>query len=92
MAANESKQHQKCMQQFIDLANDMKNDGVPTRVVSAALMTASGIYTTYTVAGNTGGLNASGIDKVTAAYRQSLENVQQAKREDVEHKQQQQQQ
>ncbi len=90
MADNDSQQHQQCMQRFIDLANTMKNEGVATRVVSAALMTASGVYTTYTVAGNSGGLNPSGIDKVTAAYRQSLENVQKAKRADMDQKQQQQ--
>ncbi|MFV0476634.1 MAG: DUF3144 domain-containing protein [Parahaliea sp.] len=82
MAASESELHQQCMQRFIELANAMKNEGVEPRVVSAALMTASGVYTTYTVAGNTGGLNDSGIAKVTDAYRQNLENIQQAKRDE----------
>lgn len=91
MATSDSEFHQQSMQRFIDLANVMKNEGVPTRVISAALMTASGVYATYTVAGNQGGLNASGIDKVTQAYRQNLENIQKAKREDLEEKQQQQQ-
>lgn len=90
MATSDSDFHQQCMQRFIDLANTMKNEGVPTRVVSAALMTASGVYTTYTVAGNSGGLNDSGIDKVTEAYRQNLQNIQQAKRQDEQEKQQQQ--
>ncbi|QIB67731.1 DUF3144 domain-containing protein [Kineobactrum salinum] len=71
------------MQRFIDTANGMKNEGMPTRVISAALMTASGVYATYTVAGNNGGLNPSGVEKVTAAYKQSLENIQKAKREQV---------
>ncbi|MBN7796000.1 DUF3144 domain-containing protein [Parahaliea mediterranea] len=90
MATNDSEYHKQCMQRFIDLANTMKNEGVPTRVISAALMTASGVYTTYTVAGNSGGLNESGIDKVTDAYRQNLLNIQQAKREELQQKQQQQ--
>ena len=82
MAASDADNHKQCMQRFIDLANTMKNEGVPTRVISAALMTASGVYTTYTVAGNTGGLNDSGVEKVTEAYRQNLLNIQQAKRQE----------
>lgn len=84
----EAEQHQQCMQRFIDLANTMKNEGVPTRLISAALMTASGVYTTYAFAGNAGGLNAKGIDKVTQAYRQNLENIQEAKREEQAQQQQ----
>ncbi len=80
MAASESELHQQCMQRFIDMANTMKNEGVAPRVVSAALMTASGVYATYTVTGNSGGLNESGITKVTDAYRQVLQNIQQARR------------
>lgn len=89
MAVSEAENHQQCMQRFIDLANTMKNEGVPTRVISAALMTASGVYTTYTVAGNQGGLNPSGVEKVIQAYRQNLENIQRAKREDQQEQQQQ---
>ncbi|WP_241505829.1 DUF3144 domain-containing protein [Parahaliea mediterranea] len=84
----EAEQHQKCMQRFIDLANTMKNEGVQTRLISAALMTASGVYTTYAFAGNSGGLNATGIDKVVEAYRQNLKNIQDAKREEVQQQQQ----
>lgn len=84
MSESDSEQHLQCMERFIELANGMKNDGVPTRVVSAALMTASGVYATYSVAGNEGGLNASGVDKVAAAYKQNLENIQRAKREQSE--------
>lgn len=83
MTTSEAEHHAQCMQRFIDMANGMKNDGVPTRVISAALMTASGVYATYSVAGNSGGLNPSGIEKVTEAYKQNLENIQQAKREQV---------
>ncbi len=84
MSASDSESHLQCMERFIELANTMKNDGVPTRVVSAALMTASGLYATYSVAGNEGGLNASGVDKVTAAFKQNLENIQLAKREQAD--------
>jgi len=84
MSESDSENHVHCMERFIDLANTMKNDGMPTRVISAALMTASGVYATYSVAGNEGGLNASGVDKVAAAYKQNLENIQRAKREQAE--------
>lgn len=84
MTATDQEQHHTCMQRFIDLANTMKNEGVPTRVISAALMTASGVYATYTVAGNNGGLNPSGVDKVTQAYKENLQRIQQAKREQAQ--------
>ncbi|MAC33074.1 MAG: DUF3144 domain-containing protein [Haliea sp.] len=77
------------MQRFIDLANTMKNEGVPTRVISAGLMTASGVYATYTVAGNSGGLNPSGVDKVAEAYKENLQRIQEAKREEAQAAQQQ---
>lgn len=77
---DQANQHDACMQRFIDLANEMKNEGVPVNVVSWALMTASGIYATYSVVGNTGGLTESGVDKVADAYRQNLNNIQQLKR------------
>jgi hypothetical protein len=84
MSASDAENHLQCMERFIELANSMKNDGMPTRVVSAALMTASGLYATYSVAGNEGGLNASGVDKVTAVFKQNLENIQRAKREQAD--------
>lgn len=84
MTTTDQEQHHTCMQRFIDLANTMKNEGVPTRVISAALMTASGVYATYTVAGNNGGLNPSGVDKVTQAYKENLQRIQQAKREQAQ--------
>ena len=62
------------------LANVIKDEGVSAKVVSAGLMTASGIYATYLAGGNDGGLTPSGIDKVTAVYRSQLESVQEAKR------------
>ena len=68
------------MRRFIDLANEMKNEGAPVDVVSWSLMSASAIYTTYSVAGNEGGLNDSGIDKVADAYRRNLANIQELKK------------
>jgi len=73
---DQTQQHDDCMQRFIDLANAMKDEGVPVNVVSWALMTASGTYATYSVVGNDGGLNPSGVDKVVDAYKQNLTNIQ----------------
>lgn len=74
------RQHDACMRRFIDLANEMKDEGVPVNIVSWSLMTASGIYATYSVAGNQGGLNPAGIDKVSEAYKTNLANIQQLKK------------
>jgi len=43
-------------------------------------MRASAVYATYVAGGNEGGLTPSGIDKVTEAYKQHLEQVQEAKK------------
>lgn len=80
--------HDDCTERFINLANQLKDEGVPVNVVSWALMSASGIYATYSVAGNTGGLNPSGVDKVADAYRQNLANIQELRRRAEEHQQQ----
>jgi len=74
----------ECMRRFVDLANTMKNEGIETKIVSAGLMTASGVYATYAAVGNRNraGLTASGVDKVVALYRQHLERVQEIRREE----------
>ena len=82
----EQDQHRAAMNQFIALANDLKNDGMPTHVVSWAMMTASAVYATYSVSGNTGGLNPSGVDKVAESYRQCLEQVQEARKQELRDK------
>lgn len=86
MSDDQTQQHDDCMQRFIDLSNAMKDEGVPVNVVSWALMTASGIYSTYSVTGNSGGLNPSGIDKVVNAYKQNLTNIQALKKAEDERK------
>lgn len=80
MSDAQREQHDDCMKRFIDLANAMKDEGVPVNMVSWALMTASGVYATYSVAGNAGGLNPSGIEKIADAYKQNLTNIQALKR------------
>ena len=84
MAEEQTQQHDDCMQRFIDLANAMKEEGIPVNVVSWSLMTACGIYSTYSVVGNDGGLNPSGVDKVADAFRQNLLNIQALRRRQQE--------
>jgi len=81
--ANNQELHQSCVERFIDIANAMQRENIAPELISSALMTASGIYTTFTVAGNGGGLHASGVDKVVTRYRQTLEHIQERKREEL---------
>lgn len=76
----EREDHQQLTNQFIKLANELKNEGYSVELVSAALMSASGVYATYSAAGNSGGLKPSGVDKVVDAYRRSLEYIQEVKK------------
>ena len=80
MADTSQEQHRNSVERFIDLANTIKDEGVPIDVVSAGLMTASGVYATFIVGGNDGGLTASGVDKVAAKYKQELEHIQEVKK------------
>jgi len=72
--------HNQCTHKFIELANELKNQGHEPQLVSAALMAASGIYATFITAGNTGGLQPSGVDKVVMMYRRNLEHIQERKK------------
>ncbi len=76
--------HNHCTHKFIDLDNELKGQGHEPQLVSAALMAASGIYTTYITAGNAGGLQPSGVDKVVMMYRRSLEHIQERKKAEKE--------
>ena len=76
--------HNECTTRFIDLANEMKNQGYDPQLISAAMMSASGIYATYITAGNTGGLQPSGVDKVVMMYRRNLEHIQERKKAEYE--------
>ncbi|MEJ2383976.1 MAG: DUF3144 domain-containing protein [Xanthomonadales bacterium] len=79
----QEKQHQYCTNRFIELANELKDEKVDPALVSGALMTASGIYATYVAAGNDGTLEASGVDKVVALYRRTLEHFQKIKKDEL---------
>ena len=85
---NDREDHQNCTTRFIELANEMKNEGLDRNLVSAALMSASGIYATYVAAGNAGALERTGVDKVVSIYRDNLEHIQERKKEEVLAKQQ----
>ncbi len=71
--------HQDAMNRFIELANQMAEEGIQRNLVGAALLTAAGLYSSYVVSGNDGGLNESGIDKLTAMFKRELERVEEAK-------------
>lgn len=81
---DDREKHNAAVARLIELANQMKNEGLPIELVSAALMSASGVYATYTAAGNDGALNPSGVDKVVEVYRRNLEHVQEAKKAEIE--------
>ncbi len=83
---SDRESHNQCTHKFIDLANELKDQGHDPQLVSAALMAASGIYATYITAGNTGGLQPSGVDKVVMMYRRNLEHIQERKKEENEAK------
>ncbi len=70
---------QEAISAFINLANDMKNDGASIQFVSTALMRACAVYATYVVAGNEGALKESGIDKLSEVFAQELNVIQEAK-------------
>lgn len=83
MSTDNADAHQQCTEKFIALANTMKDDGMSKELVSAALMSASCVYATYSVAGNEGGLNSSGVKKVVATYASNLKGIQSLKRKEA---------
>ena len=81
MAKTDAEYHHECMNRFIDLANEIKDEGVAPNVVMSAMMRASALYAMYAAGGNEAGFTPAGIDKVTAAYKLHLEQVVAAKKE-----------
>lgn len=84
MAKSDAELHHETLNRFIGLANEIKDQGVGTHVVSAALMSASAVYATFVAVGNQGGLNPSGVDKIVDAYRHQLDQVQAMRKAEVE--------
>ncbi len=82
MSAPASQQH--AIQAFIDLANEMKNEGASIELISTALMRACAVYSTYAVAGNQGALHQSGVEKLEKLFGQQLAVVQKAKLAEAE--------
>ncbi len=72
-------QYQQMITRFIDLANQMKDEGQAPPSVNAALMLASGLYATYLAVGNEGQLEPKAMDQVAGVYRKNLAAVQQIK-------------
>lgn len=70
---------QEAIQQFIDLANSMKDEGASIQAVSTALMRACAVYSTYVVTGNDGALKPSGIEKMQQLFGEELTAIQEAK-------------
>ena len=77
MSAPETQQD--AIQAFIDLANEMKNEGTSIALISTALMRACAVYSTYAVTGNQGALHDSGIEKLQKVFGEQLAVVQKAK-------------
>ncbi len=77
---SDQEKHRYCTNKFIELANQLKDEQIDTTLVSGALMTASGIYATFSAAGNDGALEPSGVDRVVEIYRRTLEHHQQVKK------------
>lgn len=80
MSKTDAELHHESMNRFIDLANTIKDEGVGTHVISAAVMSASAVYATYVSAGNEGGLTESGMEKIVDAYRHQMKQVQAMKK------------
>lgn len=70
---------QEAINAFINLANEMKDNGASIQFVSTALMRACAVYATYVVAGNDGALKESGIEKLSDVFAQELNVIQEAK-------------
>lgn len=85
MADTNQDTHRDCVNRIIQLANGMKDEGIDINLVNAALMTASGLYASFVVGGNEGGLTASGVDKVTEVYRRELSRIQDIKKQAAPH-------
>lgn len=76
-------QHNQAVNRLIECANELKDKGFDPRVISAALLSAAGIYTTYVEAGNEGFLQPGGVDKLTEIFRQQLTHIQQMKQDEL---------
>ena len=82
---NQIDAHNQATNEFIELANKMTNErGFDSKLVSAALMAASGVYATFIAAGNQGFLAPDGVEKVAAMYKNNLAYIQKRKKDELE--------
>jgi hypothetical protein len=82
----DQEKHQYCTNKFIELANQLKKEEIDPSMVSGALMTAASVFATYVAAGNNGALEPSGVDKVVAVFRRTLEHHQKVKKDHLSKK------
>jgi len=77
--------HNKATERFIKLANEMANEeGQDIKMISAALMAASGVYATFMAAGNQGFLAPGGVERVAQVYKNNLGYIQERKKQELE--------
>jgi hypothetical protein len=77
--------HNKATERFVQLANTMANEeGQDIKMISAALMAASGIYATFMAAGNQGFLAPGGVERVAQVYKNNLGYIQERKKQELE--------
>jgi len=77
--------HNKATERFIKLANKMANEeGQDIKMISAALMAASGVYATFMSAGNQGFLAPGGVERVSEVYKNNLGYIQERKKQELE--------
>jgi len=81
MKKTDEELHYDSMLRFVALANELAKEGVPKKVVSAGLMTASTVYATYAAVGNKGTLNESRVNKIAESYKKQLEHTQKIRQE-----------
>jgi hypothetical protein len=76
----DARKYQRLVNRFVNLANNMRAEGNEVPQITSAFMTACGIYTTYAAAGNQGGLNDSGVQKMAQLFELRLREVQSMKK------------
>lgn len=81
---NEREQHMKAINDFIHFANKMKDDGMEVKVVSSAMLSATAVYASYSVAGNEGALTDSGVEKMKEVFAEKLIQVRDARKAEAD--------
>ena len=73
---NRDEQILNMVDQFVAVANRLKDEGNNTDLVNTAFMLACGQYATFLAVGNKGYLKESGVRKVAKAYEKNLQLLQ----------------